>query len=209
MLAGLPEGQSTTPTRPTRMSQALSGTVRKTPLNARHRSLGARMVEYGGWDMPVEYSGIVDEHQAVRTRAGLFDVSHMGEIEIAGRDALKAVQSPASHEHHLDAAAACLRYRLAYGWIQAVVACNGAVVVQRQNRELQGVQPCRVMRRAAVRLPAAEALGAQVPWMRASIARLAPNRRGPATSLVCPARSDRSVARVVPGLEPSCRRARR
>ena len=50
------------------------------------------MVEFGGWDMPVEYSGIVDEHMAVRTRAGLFDVSHMGEIEIAGRDALKAVQ---------------------------------------------------------------------------------------------------------------------
>jgi aminomethyltransferase len=50
------------------------------------------MVEFGGWDMPVEYSGIVDEHLAVRSRAGLFDVSHMGEIEIAGSDALKAVQ---------------------------------------------------------------------------------------------------------------------
>ena len=50
------------------------------------------MVEFGGWDMPVEYSGIADEHMAVRTRAGLFDVSHMGEIEIAGSDALKAVQ---------------------------------------------------------------------------------------------------------------------
>jgi aminomethyltransferase len=74
------------------MSQALSGTLKKTPLNARHRSLGARMVEFGGWDMPVEYSGIVDEHNAVRTRAGLFDVSHMGEIEIAGRDALTAIQ---------------------------------------------------------------------------------------------------------------------
>jgi aminomethyltransferase len=74
------------------MSQALSGTLKKTPLNARHRALGARMVEFAGWDMPVEYSGIVDEHLAVRSRAGLFDVSHMGEIEIAGRDALKAVQ---------------------------------------------------------------------------------------------------------------------
>ena len=74
------------------MSHALSGSLKKTPLNARHRSLGARMVEFGGWDMPVEYSGIGDEHMAVRTRAGLFDVSHMGEIEIAGRDALKAVQ---------------------------------------------------------------------------------------------------------------------
>jgi aminomethyltransferase len=80
------------------MSQVLSGSLRKTPLNARHRSLGARMVEYGGWDMPVEYSGIVDEHQAVRTRAGLFDVSHMGEIEIAGRDSLMAVQHITSND---------------------------------------------------------------------------------------------------------------
>jgi aminomethyltransferase len=74
------------------MTQPASGTLKKTPLHARHRALGARMVEFGGWDMPVEYSGIVDEHMAVRTRAGLFDVSHMGEIEIAGADALRAVQ---------------------------------------------------------------------------------------------------------------------
>ncbi|HEY7497950.1 MAG TPA: glycine cleavage system aminomethyltransferase GcvT [Vicinamibacterales bacterium] len=74
------------------MPQALSGSLKKTPLNARHRASGARMVEFGGWDMPVEYSGIVDEHHAVRTRAGLFDVSHMGEIEIAGGGALAAVQ---------------------------------------------------------------------------------------------------------------------
>src|SRR5574339_813422 len=72
--------------------------LKKTPLNARHRSLNARMVEFGGWDMPVEYSGIVDEHMAVRTRAGLFDVSHMGEIEIAGRDALNAVQHITSND---------------------------------------------------------------------------------------------------------------
>jgi len=56
------------------------------------------MVEFGGWDMPVEYSGIVDEHMAVRTRAGLFDVSHMGEIEIAGADALQAVQHITSND---------------------------------------------------------------------------------------------------------------
>jgi aminomethyltransferase len=56
------------------------------------------MVEFGGWDMPVEYSGIVDEHLAVRSRAGLFDVSHMGQIEIAGRDALKAVQHITSND---------------------------------------------------------------------------------------------------------------
>ncbi len=66
------------------MPHSAPGTLKKTPLNARHRSLGARMVEFGGWDMPVEYSGLAEEHLAVRTRAGLFDVSHMGEIEIAG-----------------------------------------------------------------------------------------------------------------------------
>jgi aminomethyltransferase len=80
------------------MSLSAPGSLKKTPLNARHRSLGARMVEFGGWDMPVEYSGIVDEHMAVRTRAGLFDVSHMGEIEIAGRDALAAVQHITSND---------------------------------------------------------------------------------------------------------------
>jgi glycine cleavage system T protein (aminomethyltransferase) len=82
----------------TLMSLPAPASLKKTPLNARHRALGARMVEFGGWDMPVEYSGIVDEHLAVRTRAGLFDVSHMGEIEIAGGDALKAVQHITSND---------------------------------------------------------------------------------------------------------------
>jgi aminomethyltransferase len=80
------------------MAQVVPGTLKKTPLNARHRALGARMVEFGGWDMPVEYSGLADEHLAVRTRAGLFDVSHMGQIELAGRDALKAVQQIACND---------------------------------------------------------------------------------------------------------------
>ncbi|OFV92989.1 MAG: glycine cleavage system protein T [Acidobacteria bacterium RIFCSPLOWO2_12_FULL_65_11] len=74
------------------MEQAPVASLKKTPLNARHRSSGARMVPFSGWDMPVEYSGITGEHMAVRERAGLFDVSHMGEIEIAGKDALAAVQ---------------------------------------------------------------------------------------------------------------------
>jgi aminomethyltransferase len=72
--------------------------LRKTPLHARHIQHGARMVPFGGWDMPVEYSGISDEHLAVRTRAGLFDVSHMGEVEIAGADALAAVQRITSND---------------------------------------------------------------------------------------------------------------
>ncbi len=72
--------------------------LKKTPLNARHRAHGARMVEFGGWDMPVEYSGIIDEHMAVRTGAGLFDVSHMGQIELAGPDALATVQWISSND---------------------------------------------------------------------------------------------------------------
>jgi len=66
--------------------------IRKTALNAAHRRLNARMVNFGGWDMPLEYSGILAEHEAVRTRAGLFDVSHMGEIEITGSGAQSLVQ---------------------------------------------------------------------------------------------------------------------
>ncbi len=65
--------------------------LRKTPLNAVHRALGAKMVDFGGWDMPVQYSGIIDEHNAVRNSVGLFDVSHMGEIEIRGPEAAKLV----------------------------------------------------------------------------------------------------------------------
>jgi aminomethyltransferase len=74
------------------MSDNTDKILKRTPLNAWHRANGARMVSFGGWDMPVEYSSISNEHVAVRTRAGLFDVSHMGEIEIAGSQALEAVQ---------------------------------------------------------------------------------------------------------------------
>jgi aminomethyltransferase len=66
--------------------------LRKTALNATHRRLGAKMVDFGGWDMPVEYSRILAEHRAVRTAAGLFDVSHMGEIVVHGPGALELVQ---------------------------------------------------------------------------------------------------------------------
>src|ERR1043165_6606375 len=63
--------------------------LRVTPLKSVHCNLGAKMVDFGGWDMPVQYSGILDEHNAVRTAVGLFDVSHMGEIEIKGPEAAK------------------------------------------------------------------------------------------------------------------------
>ncbi|HEY6290397.1 MAG TPA: glycine cleavage system aminomethyltransferase GcvT [Terriglobia bacterium] len=80
------------------MTTATGVALKRTALNRAHRALGARMVDFAGWDMPVEYSGIVDEHVAVRTRAGLFDVSHMGEIDIRGAGALALVQHVTSND---------------------------------------------------------------------------------------------------------------
>ena len=74
------------------MTSPTTRELRKTALNPVHRRMSAKMVNFGGWDMPVEYSGIISEHQATRTAAGLFDVSHMGEIEIRGPRALDLVQ---------------------------------------------------------------------------------------------------------------------
>src|SRR5438094_3766383 len=64
-----------------------------TPLNAVHRRLNARMVDFAGWDMPVQYpTGILSEHRAVRTGCGLFDLSHMGRVYLRGKDALALAQ---------------------------------------------------------------------------------------------------------------------
>mgnify|MGYP005848582059 CR=1 FL=1 len=72
--------------------EAQAGSLKRTPLSEVHRRMGARMVPFAGWEMPVQYGSILEEHRAVRTRAGLFDISHMGEIEIKGKDALAFVQ---------------------------------------------------------------------------------------------------------------------
>ena len=76
-------------------AEATTPTIRKTALNATHRAMAAKMVEFNGWDMPVEYpsaGGIIAEHNAVRTGVGVFDVSHMGDIRLSGAQALEAVQ---------------------------------------------------------------------------------------------------------------------
>lgn len=72
--------------------------LKRTALNATHRASGAKMVDYCGWDMPVEYSGITREHLAVRTAAGLFDVSHMGEIEVCGPQSCALLQHVTSND---------------------------------------------------------------------------------------------------------------
>ncbi len=66
--------------------------LKRTPLYDIHKKLGAKLIEFGGWEMPVQYSGIIDEHLAVRSNLGIFDLSHMGEIEIRGAGALPLIQ---------------------------------------------------------------------------------------------------------------------
>ena len=71
---------------------AASDALRKTALHAVHVAAGGRMVAFAGWEMPVQYTGVIDEHNAVRTGAGLFDVSHMGELRVQGSQALELLQ---------------------------------------------------------------------------------------------------------------------
>ena len=73
-------------------------TLRRTPLFDRHEAAGARLVPFAGWEMPVQYEGIRQEHVAVRTGAGVFDVSHMGEIETSGPDAEAFLQRLLSND---------------------------------------------------------------------------------------------------------------
>ena len=71
---------------------AQTAALKRTPLYALHRELGAKLIDFGGWEMPVQYQGIMEEHRAVRERVGIFDVSHMGELEITGPGAMESVQ---------------------------------------------------------------------------------------------------------------------
>src|SRR6185312_9923888 len=73
-------------------------TLRRTPLYDRHVALGARMVPFAGWEMPVQYDGVIPEHKAVRRNAGVFDVSHMGEVEIEGPTARDLLQATLSND---------------------------------------------------------------------------------------------------------------
>src|SRR5947209_16103408 len=76
----------------------MAQTLLRTPLHDRHVSLGARMVPFAGWEMPVQYEGVIQEHKAVRTDAGVFDVSHMGELEVEGPTARDLLQSLLSND---------------------------------------------------------------------------------------------------------------
>ncbi len=132
--------------------------VQKTPLHAHHVKLGGKMVPFAGWEMPIEYSGILKEHTAVRNAVGLFDVTHMGEIEVKGGRALDFCQRVATNDAStlkpgkvqysailnesggiLDD---CTLYRLALDHFVFVVnACNrSAVSAHFQSQSLEGAE---------------------------------------------------------------------
>ena len=76
----------------------MAQTLQQTPLHDRHVELGARMVPFAGWEMPVQYEGVIPEHRAVREDAGAFDVSHMGEIDVEGPRARELLDSLLSND---------------------------------------------------------------------------------------------------------------
>ncbi|HZP27771.1 MAG TPA: glycine cleavage system aminomethyltransferase GcvT [Acidimicrobiia bacterium] len=74
--------------------------LRRSPLDAAHRALGARMVEFGGWEMPIQYTGVLDEHRACREHAVVFDVSHLGSVRVAGEGAFDLLQWAFTNDLH-------------------------------------------------------------------------------------------------------------
>src|SRR5437762_11871034 len=92
----------------------MAATLRRTPLYEKHVAAGARLVPFAGWEMPVQYEGVIAEHKAVRTDAGLFDVSHMGELEVEGPKAAELLQYVLSNDVS----------RLATGDAQYTLFCN-------------------------------------------------------------------------------------
>src|SRR5882762_1544382 len=88
--------------------------MNRTPLFAAHQKLGGKLIEFGGWEMPVQYTSIMDEHLAVRNAAGIFDISHMGEVRVTG---------PAA-EAFLNAALTNDARKLAAGEGQYTLMCN-------------------------------------------------------------------------------------
>src|SRR5271154_3475019 len=89
-------------------------TLKRTPLYAEHLAAGGKMVPFGGWEMPVQYSGILAEHAAVRERVGLFDISHMGEFLVAGPNAERALNHLLTNDVS----------KLAVGQAQYTLMCN-------------------------------------------------------------------------------------
>ena len=137
----------------------MSEALRETPLANEHRTLGARVVPFAGWLMPVQYEGIKAEHEAVRTRAGLFDVSHMGEILVEGPNAVAEVDRLVTNDVS----------KLPVGRALYTVCCNEAgrilddLIVYRLERE-KVLVVCNASNREKIVAHFASHLSLETPW---------------------------------------------
>jgi len=137
----------------------VSESLRETVLADEHRALGARLVPFAGWTMPVQYAGIIKEHEAVRSRAGLFDVSHMGEILVEGPSALAAVDRLVTNDLS----------KLAVGCALYALSCNEAgrilddlIVYRLEDEKILVV--CNASNREKIVAHFARNLKLETPW---------------------------------------------
>src|SRR5664279_5724980 len=128
--------------------------MKRTPLYAAHQRLGGKLIEFGGWEMPVQYTSITDEHLAVRKAAGMFDISHMGELTVSGSGAEAFLNQTLTND---------LR-KLAVGQGQYTLMCN-----ERGG----GIDDLYAYRRAAqeyLLIINASRIDADVAWLQAQLA---------------------------------------
>jgi aminomethyltransferase len=128
--------------------------LKRTPLHAAHQRLGARLVEFGGWEMPVHYAGIMDEHLAVRRAAGLFDISHMGEVRVEGPGALGFLNRTLTNDLG----------RLSPGHGQYTLLCNS------QGGTIDDLYAFRLAPAVFLLVINASRIEADVAWLKASLA---------------------------------------
>src|SRR5881628_2124634 len=116
-----------------------AGPLKTTALTRLFRDMGARMVDFAGWELPVQFSSVLEEHQAVRTAAGLFDVSHMGEVEVRGGAALDLIQTVTCND-----AARLIPGRAQYTVLttEAGTFADDIIVYRRGEDDVVGERPC-------------------------------------------------------------------
>ncbi|MBI4664715.1 MAG: glycine cleavage system aminomethyltransferase GcvT [Verrucomicrobia bacterium] len=133
--------------------------LKRTPLYENHQKLGARLVEFGGWEMPVQYTGIVDEHQTVRTAAGMFDISHMGEVRVSGPSALAFLNGVLTND---------LR-KLAVGQGQYTLLCN------ERGGVIDDLYAYRLADQEFLLIINASRIDSDVGWLQAQFRKFAPS----------------------------------
>ena len=131
--------------------------LKRTPLYSAHQKLGARLIEFGGWEMPVQYTSIIDEHQAVRAAAGIFDISHMGEVLVNGPGAAEFLNGILTNDIR----------KLEPGLGQYTILCNG------QGGAVDDLYAYRLSENEYLLVINASRIDNDVPWMQQQLAKFA------------------------------------